>query len=104
MDADGGNVTRITQLDGDNYDAEWSPTGKRIVFTSAKDERSEIFTINAGGTDITNITNGRSADLEPTWSPDGTRIAFVSISDNGWHIYAMAPDGSAREPLTLSEN
>jgi len=37
------------------------------------------------------------------WSPDGSRIAFqrtARLGDEPWHLFAVAPDGTALTQLT----
>jgi TolB protein len=68
--------------------------GQLVLARAGKDDKLDIYTINADGTDLTNLTNDPADDHSPDWSPDGTRIAFVSYQDGIYNIYMMHADGS----------
>ena len=93
MDADGKNITQLTQ-NGRNGYPSWSPDGQRIAFASDRDGENfhfQIYVMDADGKNITQLTqNGRN--LDTAWSPDGQRIAFVSNRDGDWNIYVMVLD------------
>ncbi len=100
MNADGSQVSRLTNNSGVDVFPAWSPDGKRIAFTSDMDGNPEIYTMNADGTQVVRLTNDPSDDIFPTWSPDGEQIAFVSNRDGGDKIYVMSTDGSGLKKLT----
>ena len=52
MDNDGSNQRRLTNNPLAEWDPSWSPDGKRIVFTSDRDERAgnrQIYVMDADG-------------------------------------------------------
>ena len=89
MDADGGNVRRLTDHDGIDYWPVWSPDGKRIAFTSNRDGNYEIYVMDADGGNQRNLTRHPGQDNYATWSPDGKKIAFISNRDGGYDVYVM---------------
>ena len=103
MDADGANVTVLTDSDGDDTTPAWSPDGEHIVFVSTRDGNREIYVMDADGRNQVNLTNNPADDWMPSWSPDGERIAFVSYRDGNWEIYVMGADGSGVTRLTEDE-
>jgi Tol biopolymer transport system component len=108
---DGTGLRQITyfdvSIDGDSS-ASWSPTGNRLLFSSAPDglHRRAIFEVNADGRDLHQVPIprcGGAIDAEdalgcfgPSWSPDGERIAYdqfdptTGIQD----VYTVDPAGT----------
>lgn len=77
------NITNSPSFIDD--DADWSPDGTKIVFTShpASDDpinsvHTEIYTINPDGTGLTQLTFNNYEERAPSWSPDGSRIVFIA--------------------------
>jgi TolB protein len=103
MDADGANVTVLTDSEGDDTTPAWSPDGEHIVFVSTRDGNREIYVMDADGRHQVNLTNHPADDWMPSWSPDGERIAFISYRDGNWEIYVMGTDGSGVTRLTEDE-
>jgi TolB protein len=106
--ADGSNLTAITQYEG-NRSPDWSPDGQKIVFVSERDGNPEIYVMDADGSNQTNLTNNPWSDDNPAWSPDGSRIVFASNRNDSQgeppyytDLYLMDPDGDNVENLTNS--
>ena len=67
MRADGSDLRRLTAAEGTDINPEWSPDGRMIAFTSARDGNLEIYVMAADGTAQTDITDSPSDDFSPTW-------------------------------------
>ena len=79
----------------------WSPDGRKLVFTSTRDDDPEIYVVNADGTGPRRLTTTPGRDAHPFWSPDGTKIVFQSPREDGHtRIFVMDADGSNQRPLT----
>ncbi len=118
MNSDGSGVRRLTTNPTTDYNPDWSPDGKQIVFERAVTGLpNQIFRMNADGTGVTQLTsNTAGRNTQPIWSPDGQRILFNSQRDrpavvpppapaatNYWEVYTMnAADGSDVRRLTNS--
>jgi TolB protein len=108
MNADGSDLTPLTDEHFASEGCDWSPDGSKIAFTMLKQvggtyTHEDIYVINADGSGQTNLTRPNTeSEREPDWSPDGTRIAF----ERGWNedvdIYTMNADGSDVAQLTHS--
>jgi TolB protein len=90
-------------------DADWSPKGQKIIFTShavtdnaENHVTAEIYMIDAEGmSKPTRLTNNAEEERAPAWSPDGKRIVF-SCRRGGpdFEICVMNADGTAQVQLT----
>ena len=103
VDADGSHLRQLTHSNALEFDPEWSPDGRRIVYRSETEGNSEIFVMNADGTGAVNLTRNPAEDYSPSWSPDGERIAFASSRSGVFNdIYVMSIDGSNVHRVTRS--
>ncbi len=102
INADGTELTQLT--DGNAFDTQpaWSSDGNRIVFVSDRDaprsertSQQDIYRLNADGTDLQRLTDASGRDTCPNWSPDGSRIVFLSERDQTGRFspYIMDADG-----------
>ncbi len=98
--ADGSNQTRLTFVNSDEFNPDWSPDGKHIVFVSSRSGNLDIFTMDTGGGSLKQVTDNRSDDWAPAWSPDGKRIVFVSDRNGAAQIYVVDADGRNLQRLT----
>jgi dipeptidyl aminopeptidase/acylaminoacyl peptidase len=107
MDADGSNLTRLT--DNPTVDAcpAWSPDGSRIAFMSDRDGNIEIYVMDADGSNLTRLTDNPASDMYPVWSPDGSSIALLSdraeLSSGQSaevEVYKMDTNGNKQTRLT----
>jgi TolB protein len=103
-----GSARRLTVAAGRDYNAVWSPDGKRIALDASRagawesdDGGWEIFTTAPDGSDRRNLTRNEVNDWGPAWSPDGKRIAYCSGRDDKYEIHVMNADGSAATRLTF---
>ncbi|MDE0554577.1 MAG: DUF5050 domain-containing protein [Candidatus Poribacteria bacterium] len=100
MNADGSNLTNLTNNTAGGFRPSWSPDGRFIAFESYRDGNSEIYVMNADGSNPRNLTNNPASDWDFSWSPDGRFIAFESYRDGNSEIYVMNADGSNPRRLT----
>ncbi|MDI9402534.1 MAG: hypothetical protein QM516_01560 [Limnohabitans sp.] len=79
----------------------WSPDGKRIVFTTVVNpdgssewpEQSDIWIVNADGTGRRGLTNSRFRNMQPAWGADG-KVYFVSNRGGLENIWAVDVEGA----------
>ena len=75
MDADGGNVRRISFGDGRYATPVWSPRGDLIAFTKMKSGTFYIGVMNTDGSGERLLTQGFLVE-GPTWAPNGRVLMF----------------------------
>ena len=95
-----GELTQLTDTQGDDTMPRWSPDGSRIAFISNRDLNSEIYVMNADGSDTTNLSGDPAGDYGHAWSPDGSRIAFGSNRTGDNEVFAIDAGGSNLVNLT----
>ena len=100
MDADGRNVRRLTYSPRGDGHASWSPDGTRIIFGSAREGNSDIWTVRADGTDQRALVKHAGTDAGAKYSPDGRRIAFFSDREGNARLYSANADDTDVRPLT----
>jgi TolB protein len=104
-------ATNVTNTPGEiEDDADWSPDGQRLVFTShpAADDpqfsnQGEIYVMNAEGTGRVQLTDNDYEERAPSWSPDGSRIVFscrIAGGTTDFEICVMDADGTNVVQLT----
>jgi Tol biopolymer transport system component len=70
MNADGSDITRLTDDPRGAGDPAWSSDGTRIVFTSYRvNGEGDIFVMNADGTGLVRLTDNPLGDYDPAWPP-----------------------------------
>ncbi len=83
------------------FDAQYSPDGKRIAFASIRSGRQGVWISSDDGSNLVQISNPNYASGSPQWSPDGSRIAFDSLPRDRWEIYvADVAEGKPRKLIT----
>lgn len=79
MDANGANVTRVTDHPANDFDPIWTPDGQSLIFSSERDSRSDLYRVWLNDRRVDRLTNhfvGRA--IMPNVSPDGRSVAFAA--------------------------
>lgn len=99
---EGGTPRLITPLTP-SYLHGWSPDGKFLVFTGARNDEFDIYRVPAEGGDEVRLTTAKGLDDGPEYTPDGRYIYFNSTRTGTMQIWKMKPDGSDQEQVTNDE-
>jgi eukaryotic-like serine/threonine-protein kinase len=104
INADGTGLKTLTTAPGSAHDPAWAPDGKRIAFTSLRDGRKEIYTLDLDTGAVTRLTNstGDVENSQPSWSPSGNRIVYTAKRFGAYQVWAMSDTGQENVQLAHS--
>jgi dipeptidyl aminopeptidase/acylaminoacyl peptidase len=97
--ADGSNQIQLTKGDKNSANPKWSPDGKWIAFTSARDGKNNIYLLPLNGGEAEKITDTKNGVNNFDWSTDGSMIAYTMTDPstdmeeknkkgkNDWYFY-----------------
>jgi dipeptidyl aminopeptidase/acylaminoacyl peptidase len=89
-----GEPLQLTRS-GKDTQPRWSPDGKTLAFTSARNKKPQIYLLRIGepGGEARQLTSMPNGANSPAWSPDGSRIAFLA----GMNASERAKEDSGEE-------
>jgi TolB protein len=101
---DSNEAQQLTDGPGYDYQPDWSPDGKSVVFVSYQKDAMELWLLDLGSGKTQQLTQEGAVNVEPRWSPDGRRIVFVSTAYNKrFHIFrADVSDGKLENVVRLT--
>lgn len=82
-DPDGKNLVRLTDTDGYDAEAVYSPQGDKIVFTSVRTGDLEVFLMNPDGSGVEQLTHKQGYDGGAFFSLDGKWIVWRASRPQG---------------------
>jgi TolB protein len=85
---DSREAVQLTDGPGYDYQPDWSPDGKSVVYVSSPKEAMELWLLELESGKTRALTSGGAVNVEPRWSPDGKRIVWVSTQYNKrFHVF-----------------
>jgi len=104
INVDSTGLKQLTTIPGSDYDPAWAPDGKRIVFTSERDGRKEIYilTIETGAATRLTNTTGDIENIQPSWSPFSNQIAYTKKRFGAYQIWVMSDTGQNNVQIARS--
>lgn len=101
----GGPAVPLVKSDHMATGIAFSPDGKRIAYSLAVAESTQIWLARADGSGAKQVTDTPYfINTSPSWSPDGKRLAFVSNQGGSPQIYVMSAEGTGIRRLTFQGN
>jgi TolB protein len=81
-------TTQLTSGDGYDYQPDWSPDGRWVIYSSYRHDAVELWLLDLGSGAATPLLQNGAVNVEPRFSPDGKRIVFVStLYNRRFHIF-----------------
>ncbi|MBS0579237.1 MAG: CehA/McbA family metallohydrolase [Proteobacteria bacterium] len=85
---DSSLAVQLTDGPGYDYQPDWSPDGRSIVYASNRDNAIELYRLDLASAKSEPLTHGGSVNVEPRFSPDGRKLVFVSTAFNKrFHLF-----------------
>ncbi|MGZ3649990.1 MAG: translocation protein TolB [Bdellovibrionota bacterium] len=94
--------TMLSDRQGINSGAVFSPNGKQLALTLSFSGNAEIYSMDPEDKTVQRLTNGYGLKVDPAWSPDGKQITYVSDSPGKSMIYKMDSNGANPQRLTFA--
>ncbi|MES2637014.1 MAG: hypothetical protein V4605_06770, partial [Pseudomonadota bacterium] len=89
------------------FDAQWSPDGKQIAYTSTttlQADNAEVWVANIDGTEKKKITNNTAVALSPAWNEKNNSILFsAGVPGKNQELWEVFPETGKSEQLTISK-
>ncbi len=96
-----GEVSQLTDTDGQDTFPRWAPQGSRLAFHSNRYGEEDILVMDMDSAGVSNLTPGEmqtfyfTNEWNSTWSPDASQMIFVSSRDGNWELYLLDVASSA---------
>jgi Tol biopolymer transport system component len=99
-----GDLVRLTEGPGGNWDPVWSPDGRRIAFITDREARTGLYRVGPDGSGLARVGPLPRPYGRPILSLDGNRIAWASwerVAGGGGQsgLFVSHTDGSGRRLL-----
>jgi Tol biopolymer transport system component len=88
--SDGSDPSVISEQRGLNTEPSWFPDGRRIIFTSDRSGRPELYSVNADGSNLMRLMDSppEYSVSSAAWSRDGATVLFEMEREGTIDIYA----------------
>ena len=81
-------AVQLTDGPGYDYQPDWSPDGKSVVYVSYQKDAMELWLLEVATGKTKQLTSGGAVNVEPRWSPDGKKLVWVSTQFNKrFHVF-----------------
>lgn len=107
VSSEGGVARKLTNDEGNEYIAKFSPDGKQIAFGATYDGNLDVYVMPATGGEPKRLTYHNSIDIPVEWMPDGKTILFRSLRNSPFgrylSYYTVPAAGGTEEEHPIQE-
>ena len=103
INADGSNLVALPTEPGGDSEPAWSPDGQRLAFTSLREGKPLIYTMDLMDQSVKRLTDPSpdfDAARQPAWSPFGNQIAFAKKRVDTYQIWTVTDGGQGQQPIS----
>ena len=95
LDSKGSLLKKLTNFEyGESvYTPKWSPDGKQIVFSKARNHGRDIFIVDVDSGSLVPVLVNQQDARDPSFSPNGEKIYFSWDKTGIFNIYSMDLSG-----------
>ena len=96
-----GKPERVIASSQREEQAEYSPDGRKIAFSSSRSGSCEIWVTDADGSSARQMTSFAVGSVtRPRWSPDGRNLALAARPTGNVDVYVVSTQGGSPRRLT----
>lgn len=96
-----GDLRPIVSTRYEDWQPNWSPDGRSILFISGPDYDRDIFLLDLETGNITNLTNTRGVDeSHASWTPGGGIVYSSNAAGGSYDLYYVESIGARARRLT----
>lgn len=100
VDYDGYGLRQLTKENALVMLPKWTPDGKKIIYTSYRDNNPDLYSIKENGTGRKMLSGFQGLNSMARFSPDGKSLVIVLSKDGNPELYLLTPGGEIIRRLT----
>lgn len=100
MDFDGHNLRQVTRTGSINLSPDWSPDGRKILFTSYQNGKPDLWFVELSNSRQGIVSSRPGINASARYSPDGGMIALSMNNEGIPKIFVITPQGDIIKRLT----
>lgn len=100
--SDSTNEIQLTNSGAQKQEATWSPSGRKITFSSKEDGTFQIYIMERDGTNNIKISQNPDGNMRPQFNHDGSRVIYYHSTIYTATLYSVNIDGTDHKKLQVS--